>query len=195
MPAAVMGDICVCVGPPDTIVLGSAGVMIGGKPAARLGDQCAHGGAITLGCPTVLIGEVQPGQVAPPAVSVPSLAGHINPDKAAKIPSPELKTAVKFSEVTQTVPQVTAPMATKLSRINALLKGAEEGSPEVHKHNETDCKVQYHLLSKSGEPVKGQKYEIHTSDGKIVSGKTDSSGLTQSLSGYTESMCTISFLD
>jgi len=57
LPAAVMGDMCVCVGPPDTIVLGSTGVMIGGKPAARMGDQCAHGGAIVIGCPTVLIGE------------------------------------------------------------------------------------------------------------------------------------------
>lgn len=61
MPAAVMGDMCVCVGPPDTIVLGSTGVFIGGKPAARMGDMTAHGGTITLGCPTVLIGETCPG--------------------------------------------------------------------------------------------------------------------------------------
>lgn len=61
MPAAVMGDMCVCVGPPDTIVLGSTGVMIGGKPAARMGDQCAHGGTIVAGLPTVLIGEVSGG--------------------------------------------------------------------------------------------------------------------------------------
>lgn len=57
MPAAVMGDMCTCVGPPDTIILGSTGVFIGGKPAARMGDQCAHGGIIVLGLPTVLIGE------------------------------------------------------------------------------------------------------------------------------------------
>ena len=56
MPAAVMGDMCVCVGPPDTIVKGSATVMIGGKPAARMGDTTAHGGSIVLGCLTVLIG-------------------------------------------------------------------------------------------------------------------------------------------
>lgn len=56
MPAAVMGDNCVCVGPPDVIVKGSATVMIGGKPAARLGDTTAHGGSIVLGCPTVIIG-------------------------------------------------------------------------------------------------------------------------------------------
>ena len=56
MPAAVMGDMCVCVGPPDSIVKGSATVMIGGKPAARMGDTTAHGGSIVMGCPTVMIG-------------------------------------------------------------------------------------------------------------------------------------------
>ncbi len=56
LPAAVMGDLCTCTGPPDTIVLGSTTVMIGGKPAARLGDTTAHGGSIVLGDFTVLIG-------------------------------------------------------------------------------------------------------------------------------------------
>ena len=37
LPAAVVGDMCVCVGPPDSIVKG-------------------HGGSIVLGCPTVMIG-------------------------------------------------------------------------------------------------------------------------------------------
>jgi uncharacterized Zn-binding protein involved in type VI secretion len=55
-PAATVGAIAMCVGPPDTIVSGSATVIIGGKPAARQGDQTAHGGAITGGCPTVNIG-------------------------------------------------------------------------------------------------------------------------------------------
>ena len=56
LPAAVLGDSCVCVGPPDTIIKGSATVLIGGKPAARMGDSTAHGGVIILGAPTVLIG-------------------------------------------------------------------------------------------------------------------------------------------
>ena len=56
MPAAVVGDNCTCVGPPDTIAMGSATVMIGGRPAARMGDSTAHGGSIVLGCPTVIIG-------------------------------------------------------------------------------------------------------------------------------------------
>ena len=56
MPAARVGDMCVCVGPPDTIAKGSGTVMIGNKPAARLGDSTAHGGVIVVGCPTVMIG-------------------------------------------------------------------------------------------------------------------------------------------
>lgn len=56
LPAAVLGDSCVCVGPPDTIAKGSATVMVGGKPAARMGDMSAHGGSIVLGAMTVLIG-------------------------------------------------------------------------------------------------------------------------------------------
>jgi uncharacterized Zn-binding protein involved in type VI secretion len=56
MPAARVGDMCTCVGPPDTIVKGSMTVLIGGKPAARMGDSTAHGGVIVVGLPTVLIG-------------------------------------------------------------------------------------------------------------------------------------------
>jgi len=56
MPAATVGDLCVCVGPPDTIAMGSTTVLIGGKPAARMGDPTAHGGTIVLGLPTVMIG-------------------------------------------------------------------------------------------------------------------------------------------
>jgi uncharacterized Zn-binding protein involved in type VI secretion len=56
LPAACVGDLCVCVGPPDTIAKGSATVMIGGRPAARMGDATAHGGSILSGLPTVRIG-------------------------------------------------------------------------------------------------------------------------------------------
>ena len=56
MSAARVGDLAVCVGPPDVIVLGSFTVLIAGQPAARLGDMTAHGGALVLGLPTVLIG-------------------------------------------------------------------------------------------------------------------------------------------
>ncbi len=56
MPAAKVGDMATCTGPPDSIVAGSSSVLIGGMPAARMGDSTAHGGAIVLGEFTVLIG-------------------------------------------------------------------------------------------------------------------------------------------
>lgn len=56
IPAAKVGDMAVCAGPPDTIVMGSGTVLIGGMPAARMGDSTAHGGTILGGLPTVLIG-------------------------------------------------------------------------------------------------------------------------------------------
>jgi uncharacterized Zn-binding protein involved in type VI secretion len=48
--------MCTCVGPPDVIAKGSMTVMIGGMPAARMGDNTAHGGVIVMGLPTVMIG-------------------------------------------------------------------------------------------------------------------------------------------
>ena len=56
LPAATIGDMCTCAGPPDTIIVGSVTVLIGGKPEARVGDNTAHGGTIIIGCPTVIIG-------------------------------------------------------------------------------------------------------------------------------------------
>jgi uncharacterized Zn-binding protein involved in type VI secretion len=54
--ASVVGDSCVCTGPPDSLVAGSSSVMIGGKPAVRMGDSTTHGGVVVAGCPTVIIG-------------------------------------------------------------------------------------------------------------------------------------------
>jgi uncharacterized Zn-binding protein involved in type VI secretion len=56
LPAAKVGDLAVCIGPPDAIIKGSMTVKIMGMPAARMGDKTAHGGTIMLGLPTVMIG-------------------------------------------------------------------------------------------------------------------------------------------
>jgi uncharacterized Zn-binding protein involved in type VI secretion len=70
MPAARVTDMCTCVGPPDSIAIGSLGVVIAGLGAARMGDTTVHGGAVTVGCPTVLIGEVgNPATAAAQAVN------------------------------------------------------------------------------------------------------------------------------
>jgi uncharacterized Zn-binding protein involved in type VI secretion len=56
LPAARVGDMLVCVGPPDVIAQGSTQCIIGFMPAARIGDMTAHGGAIVTGFPQVIIG-------------------------------------------------------------------------------------------------------------------------------------------
>jgi uncharacterized Zn-binding protein involved in type VI secretion len=56
MPAAPMGSMCMCVGPPDVIIMGSPTVLVGGRPLARMMDPTAHGGMIMIGAPTVLVG-------------------------------------------------------------------------------------------------------------------------------------------
>jgi uncharacterized Zn-binding protein involved in type VI secretion len=56
MPAARATDMCVCVGPPDTIAKGSGTVLINNLPAARMGDTTGHGGSILIGHPVTIIG-------------------------------------------------------------------------------------------------------------------------------------------
>ena len=64
MPAARVGDMHVC--PMVTVLVphvggpilppGAPTVLIGGMPAARMGDVTAHGGVIVMGYPMVLVG-------------------------------------------------------------------------------------------------------------------------------------------
>lgn len=56
LPASIVGDSCVCTGPPDSLSVGSSSVFIAGSPAVRMGDATGHGGVVVAGCPTVIIG-------------------------------------------------------------------------------------------------------------------------------------------
>lgn len=56
MPAARVGDMCLCVGPPDVVAMGAFTVLISNMPAAQMGSLTAHGGTIVMGCPTVMVG-------------------------------------------------------------------------------------------------------------------------------------------
>ncbi|MEC9268044.1 MAG: PAAR domain-containing protein [Alphaproteobacteria bacterium] len=55
LPAIGPGSVAVCVGPPDSVVMGSPTALAGGIPMSRIGDTCAHGGAIVVPMPTVLL--------------------------------------------------------------------------------------------------------------------------------------------
>jgi len=62
MPAAVVGDLHVCVLPPPGHVptvspfpAGSTTVMVSGRPAIRTSDACICGAMAAVGEPTVMI--------------------------------------------------------------------------------------------------------------------------------------------
>ena len=55
--AARVTDPCTCVGPPDAMATGTQTVLINYLQAARLMDTTVHGGVITSGCFSVVIGD------------------------------------------------------------------------------------------------------------------------------------------
>ncbi|HEX8545416.1 MAG TPA: PAAR domain-containing protein [Cytophagaceae bacterium] len=59
-PAALMGDMCTCVGPPDMLIMGNPLVKINGMAVACVGDMTAHGGVITVGEANVTISSAVP---------------------------------------------------------------------------------------------------------------------------------------
>ncbi|CAM1348181.1 HET-C-related protein [Tenacibaculum ascidiaceicola] len=54
-PAATMGSLCTCAGPPDTVAQGDPFVFFNGKSVACLGDMTAHGGVISSGEANIII--------------------------------------------------------------------------------------------------------------------------------------------
>lgn len=132
MPAAVMGDMCTCVGPPDTIVLGSTGVFIGGKPAARMGDQCVHGGAITVGFPTVLIGEAGGGGAGGGTVAKKGSGGG-NSGSFSSVAKSGGLAAIPVEALKNVIRDAPPDVAKKLSQVVTLKEAAKNGVPFCEK--------------------------------------------------------------
>ena len=55
-PSVLIGGLPAATLAVDVVIMGSFKVFICGKPAARMGDNCAHGGVIVSGYPQVLVG-------------------------------------------------------------------------------------------------------------------------------------------
>jgi len=96
-PVALMGDMCVCSGPPDTIVQGEPTVLVNGVPVATVGSMTAHGGQIIQGEPTVIIGSAKPSsptiapineipfpEISPVQVVVSKVSGFLKGNNAAQ---------------------------------------------------------------------------------------------------------------
>ncbi len=165
MPAATVGDMCTCTGPPDSIVMGSSTVMIGGKPAARLGDPTAHGGSIVLGCFTVMIGNGAGGGGAAAG------AGGVNNQFDQK--------GVKQLKQEQNT--------------NSLKESAQNDAAYAERKIKQDYSAQYTLTDHAGKAQAKVPYEIRMNDGTMHKGNTDASGKTLPVQGYTVGDGIVSF--
>lgn len=149
LPAARVTDMAVCVGPPDTIILGSFTVLIGGLAAARMGDSCTHGGTIVMGCPTVLIGDSGSGSASPQGM-VMSAA------RAMGKPFTRTNCAAKAALAAQADSPLFA-----------------EGEP-----TKTSW-IEVALVDEDGRPVPYQRYRVIAPDGKVREGFLDAKGLAR----------------
>ena len=147
IPAARVGDMAICVGPPDTIVTGAFTCLVAGKPLARLGDTCAHGGKIVLGCMTVLVGDSGSGS-ANPAVATMMAA------RAGAKPFVEKNCAAKA--------------AMEALKDSPLLK---KGDPKKKSW------VEVSLVDEAGQPVAYERYRVTAPDGTVREGYLNAKGL------------------
>ena len=147
IPAARLGDMAVCVGPPDVIVTGAFTCLVNGKPLARLGDSCAHGGKIVLGCMTVLVGDSGGGS-ANPAVAMMMAA------RAAAKPFVEKNCAAKA--------------ALESLKGSPLLKQVDPMKKSW---------VEVSLVDEAGQPVPYERYRVTAPDGDVREGFLDAKGL------------------
>src|SRR4030042_7008748 len=160
LPAARVGDITTCVGPPDPIALGSPTVILGAMPAARVGDLTTHGGTIVVGCPTVLIGDAGGGGGGAGAGG--GGGGGVG-GGAAAAPPPQVFAAYQSgvgANIAPVSPEQVGPLQPK-----------EEEDKEKRK-----TWIGVILKDFKGQPMPNQDFQITLDKGQVLKGHTDEKG-------------------
>lgn len=166
LPAARVGDFAFCAGGPDLIAMGSFTVLIGGKPAARMGDLTAHGGSIVGGFPSVLIGDAGGGVGSPQGFTM----GAARASGAA---------------FTQTSCGRAAVLETE--KDSPLLVAAAESDAKTHF-------IEIELLDEDGNPVPFVRFRVTPPNDAPREGFLDAEGFA-AVRGIEAGMCKISFPD
>ena len=165
LPASVVGDMCICVGPPDIIAMGSPTVLIMGRMAARVGDSTAHGGVIVQGAATVLIGDSGGGGGTPQAATM----------KAARSQGAAFtQTACATEGMKGDTAIIATPTETRLDKKTSW--------------------IEIELLDEHGAPVRYERYRVVAPGQKKVEGFLDTHGFAR-VSDIDPGTCSISFPD
>ena len=155
-PAALMGDMCVCVGPPDVVAQGNPSVLINGVPVVCQGDMTAHGGVIMSGEPNILIST----SASSPVATMP----------IAQIPFPEIRLVDKLGAA---MSGNSADLKQAQGNIEAIQRGDTEVDPKI-------LRVEWlseDLVIKDSQLVKKVKVKAHTND--AANGETVSFSVTR----------------
>ena len=217
LPAARIGDMVTCVGPPDTIVKGSPTVLIGGMPAARMGDNTAHGGVIVLGHPTTMIGDAGSGGGGgggggggPGVATTGSGTGTAGGVTAAReaggsagggaIAATSIQAMTLEAGLTVAECECSNPECA-----NAFTAAAEEGAPLVDREAD-GCAgppgqtvgigthwIEIELVGEDDRGIAGEAYTIKLPDGAEAHGHLDPNGMAL-LEGLEQSgVCSVQF--
>ncbi|WP_320020309.1 PAAR domain-containing protein [Labilibaculum manganireducens] len=113
-PAALMGDMCICVGPPDVVAQGNPAILINGVPVVCQGDLTAHGGVVMSGEANILISTATPSPQATLSIS--------------KIPFPEIRL---FERIGAALHSDTVDLKEAKGNIEAIKRGDAEVEPKI----------------------------------------------------------------
>ncbi len=159
LPAARIGDMLTCVGPPDVIVKGSPTVIIGGMPAARMGDNTAHGGVIVLGHMTTMIGDSGSGGGGGGAAG--------GGGETATTEEPPASEAID-------------PVSIQAAMVSASISGtalvADPPEDETAEDSQSVFAVRV-VDDETGQPIAGVKLAIRVPDGEVETHVTDGNGM------------------
>jgi len=172
LPAARVGDLVTCAGPPDTIVKGSPTVLIGMMPAPRMGDNTAHGGVIVLGHPTTLIGDAGSGGGGGGGGGGASAGG------AADGAGPD--GGVVSSAASGPASGAIDPVSIRAALVTAATSGMALVAGPPGDETVQDLQATFTLRvvdDQTGEPVPGVKLKITLPDGAVETHTTDQDGV------------------
>ena len=170
-----------------------------GQPAARIGDMCAHGGALVVGCPTVLIGGMPAARlgdmhvcpmVTPAVPPIPHVGGPVLKGSAGVLiggmPAARMGDLALCTGPPDTIvlgcmtvligetmagggggggagAGAPASVAAQASAASALTDNLEASTKDEHW-------VNFEFVDKAGNPVSGIHYGFTDSDGKESKG-------------------------
>ncbi|PKQ62884.1 hypothetical protein BZG02_11870 [Labilibaculum filiforme] len=159
-PAALMGDMCVCVGPPDVVAQGNPAVLINGVPVVCQGDLTAHGGVVMSGEANILISTATPS----PQATLP----------ISKIPFPEIRL---FERIGAALHSDTVDLKEAKGNIEAIKRGDAEVERKI---------FNVRFLNEDGQKITSENIRNNVKVAASVSGINDGEIVTFKLKRKTK---------